>query len=441
MPGFRYVSIRCVRSAATVPSVGSPWPTGLPSASRGLSSPGVTKRRSRGDGGLHWDERRQRWIATVTLGYDGRGKRVVRKGAGRTKTEAQRKLQEVMRDRDDGLPRGDDSYTVRLAVEEWLRHGLSNRSESTRKANSSLCRNHVLPLLGARKLRELTAREVDEWLANRALVVSTRTLRGVYACLNRSVKRAMARDKVKRNVVELCAVPTGRPGRPSRSLTADQAESILTRTTDQRMHAFLVVGLLTGARTGELRALRWEHVHLDEDTVAHPAVVPYVEVWRSVRAGGDTKTRKSRRTLALPVLCVQALLVHRERQEQEKANAIDRWAEQGLVFPTRAGTLMDKDNARRAFRTALGVVPGLDPGEWTPRELRHSFVSLLSDAGVPIEEISRLVGHSGTSVTELVYRHQIRPVIQSGAEAMDALFGPTRIDSHSLSHSVTSRDP
>jgi hypothetical protein len=58
------------------------------------------------------------------------------------------------------------------------------------------------------------------------------------------------------------------------------------------------------------------------------------------------------------------------------------------------------------------------PEEWTPRELRHSLVSLLSDAGVPIEDVSRLVGHSSTSVTELVYRHQIRPVIQSGATIM-----------------------
>jgi hypothetical protein len=47
---------------------------------------------------------------------------------------------------------------------------------------------------------------------------------------------------------------------------------------------------------------------------------------------------------------------------------------------------------------------------------------LLSYAGVPIEDVSRLVGHS-TSVTELVYRHQIRPVIQSGATIMDRLFG------------------
>ena len=66
----------------------------------------------------------------------------------------------------------------------------------------------------------------------------------------------------------------------------------------------------------------------------------------------------------------------------------------------------------------------MDPEVWSPRELRHSFVSLLSDSGVPLEEISRLLGHRGTSVTELVYRHQIRPVIQTGAVAMDALFGP-----------------
>lgn len=54
--------------------------------------------------------------------------------------------------------------------------------------------------------------------------------------------------------------------------------------------------------------------------------------------------------------------------------------------------------------------------------LRHSFVSLLSDRGVPLEEISRLVGHSGTGVTEEVYRKQIRPMIQTGAVVMDGIF-------------------
>jgi integrase len=82
---------------------------------------------------------------------------------------------------------------------------------------------------------------------------------------------------------------------------------------------------------------------------------------------------------------------------------------------------LDAHNVRRAFRRVVKAA-GLDPAAWTPRELRHSFVSLLSDAGVPLENISRLVGHSGSTVTELVYRKQIRPVIADGAEAMDRIF-------------------
>ncbi|MEQ4719270.1 tyrosine-type recombinase/integrase [Nonomuraea sp. B19D2] len=60
---------------------------------------------------------------------------------------------------------------------------------------------------------------------------------------------------------------------------------------------------------------------------------------------------------------------------------------------------------------------------WTPHELRHSFVSIMSDQGVPIEIIADLVGHAGTSVTEAVYRHQLRPVITKGAHTMNTIFG------------------
>ncbi|HYN73713.1 MAG TPA: site-specific integrase, partial [Nakamurella sp.] len=234
---------------------------------------------------------------------------------------------------------------------------------------------------------------------------------------------AMARDRVRRNVVELTDVPTGRVGRPSKSLTPRQADDVLTRTAGDRPHHYIVVSMLTGARTEELRALRWEHVRLGGTSDNASMVPAHIEVWRSVRAGGDTKTRKSRRTLALPHRCVEALCRQRVQQAADRLAAGDKWRETGLVFTTSVGTEMDAANVRRDFRRALALVPGLTPDHWTPRELRHSFVSLLSDAGVPVEEISRLVGHSGTSVTELVYRHQIRPVIQTGATIMDQLFG------------------
>ena len=62
--------------------------------------------------------------------------------------------------------------------------------------------------------------------------------------------------------------------------------------------------------------------------------------------------------------------------------------------------------------------------DWTPRELRHTFVSLMSESGVTLEEIARLVGHSSTATTEQVYRHELRPVLQRGAEVMDQIFKP-----------------
>jgi integrase len=65
---------------------------------------------------------------------------------------------------------------------------------------------------------------------------------------------------------------------------------------------------------------------------------------------------------------------------------------------------------------------GLTAMDWTPRGDAAQFRSLLSDDGMPIEHIARLVGHTSTAVTETVYRQQIRPVIIEGAEAMDRIF-------------------
>jgi integrase len=378
--------------------------------------------RARGDGGLSWNERRQRWIASTTIGYDGRGKRIVRRGSGRTKTEAKNKLRELLRDSEDGLSMTNDRYTVGQAVNDWLSYGLANRDPRTVEKNRILCQTHILPLLGARKLRDLKATEVERWLAKLSATLSTRTLQEVRSCLNRSVKRAMARDRVKRNVVELAEVPHGKEGRPSKALTAQQADEVLTMTAPDRLHPYIVVSMLTGARTEELRALRWEHVHLDGRPDANPPAPPFIEVWRSVRRTGDTKTWKSRRTLALPARCVEALRKQRAQQVADQLRAGPLWRDTGLVFTTGVGTAMDAANVRRDFRRALGLVPGLRSEDWTPRELRHSFVSLLSDAGVRLEDISQLVGHRGTTVTELVYRHQIRPVVQTGAQVMDTLF-------------------
>lgn len=158
-------------------------------------------------------------------------------------------------------------------------------------------------------------------------------------------------------------------------------------------------------------------------------------VWRSVRVGGDTKTRKSRRTLALPERCVESLREQRVRQQAVRALAGDRWVGNDLVFASEVGTELDSANVRRGFRR-VAAAAGLEAADWTPRELRHSFVSLLSNEGVPIEQIARLVGHTGGStVTGTVYRKQLRPIIDDGATVMNRVF-PRRGDRPSVGPSA-----
>ncbi|GIH99481.1 hypothetical protein Pta02_14900 [Planobispora takensis] len=195
----------------------------------------------------------------------------------------------------------------------------------------------------------------------------------------------------------------------------------------------MVLSLTTGIRTEEARALRWDHVvawmpstkswrPVTEAGFKHKKFAIYV--WRADRVGGDTKTRKSRRTLELPKIAAGALRQHHTRQAAQKLKAGTAWHDHNLVFCTGVGTPLDAANVRRAFRKITEDAQ-IGPG-WVPRELRHSFVSIMSDQGVPLETIADLVGHAGTSVTEAVYRHQLRPVITKGAHTMNTVFGDSR---------------
>jgi integrase len=147
----------------------------------------------------------------------------------------------------------------------------------------------------------------------------------------------------------------------ARSRRSSIGPSLLTAAQRQpAMYAYIVLSLLTGARTEELRALTWSHVDLDGEP-------PSVQLWRSVREGGDTKTRLSRRTLELPNDCVVALRAHRRWQTQSRMRSASRWPDNDLVFTTQRGTPLDAANVRRALRQ-IAKHAGLHAEEWTPRE-------------------------------------------------------------------------
>jgi hypothetical protein len=125
--------------------------------------------------------------------------------------------------------------------------------------------------------------------------------------------------------------------------------------------------------------------------------------------------------LALAWLCVMALWLQRQQQDRDRLVAGEVWQEHGLVFASRVGTPLSANNVIRAFRI-ITKKAGLGEN-WVPREMRHTFVSVLSANGVSLEGIALLVGHDPSATTETVYRHEIRPALTEGAEVMDKIFG------------------
>jgi integrase len=360
------------------------------------------------------------YTGAISLGFDAAGKRQRVKRKGRTKAQVKDRLREVVNDLEVGVT-STENYTVKEAVDDFLDQGMKGKAKETIDNYRSLADNNLIPYLGAAKLKKLTADELDKWMDKRAEELSTRTLRLVHQILERTIRHAQARDKVRRNVASLIIVPEGREGRPSKAMTLDQAVKLLDAAgpgSEHRLAAYVVVSLLAGIRTEEARALMWAEVDLKAGTVA---------VYRSVRAKGDTKTRKSRRVLKLPKKVIEALKEHRKRQAAEQLQAGEAWHDHGLVFCRQDGTPLDRWQVRREF-AAITKAAGLGE-DWTPRELRHSFVSILSASGTRIEDISDLMGHSGTSVTETVYRHEIRPALTTGATAMDKILTKKRAKS------------
>jgi integrase len=255
---------------------------------------------------------RRRTGMSVSLGSGPDGKRIRRKVFGKTKQEVRDRLKALHQEVDAGV-RSSNTYTVREAVDDWLREGLDGTSERTRALYEGLL-GPILEVIGAKPLRTLSAGDVRSALGQLASRYSTRSLQITRNSLERAIRHSEANDLVGRNVAALVKPPKGRSGRPSKSFTLDQAKALLAAAERTRLHAYVVLSLLVGIRTEEARALRWEHVvtWVDDSAGWQPVTTVgfdparadrdryAIYVWRSERHGGDTKTEKSRRTWRCP---------------------------------------------------------------------------------------------------------------------------------------------
>lgn len=203
-------------------------------------------RRGHGEGALFYEEDRDRWVALLELPPDGTGRRRRRKVTGRTKTEARRKMRQLQRRLEDGLPTGDGSMTLGDFLERWLVEVLPARSRVQAKStvtNYRWAAGHAIRGLGRRRLNELTPENVEALLRHLAEKGMARnSVMRVRSVLVMALKHAQRRDIVARNVAELSEMPTSaRDPRSGRSLSPAQARQLLDAARDDRLGGLVTV--------------------------------------------------------------------------------------------------------------------------------------------------------------------------------------------------------
>jgi integrase len=371
-----------------------------------------TRRRGPNDGSIYKDGKR--WVAAVTI-PSGIGLPLRRRRYSRTYAEARTKLKELQDELAAGVS-ASGRLTVGAYMGQWLEvQRASSRSPNTIAVYEWAIDRHLKPAFGKTQIQALSANQVEDLLISMAKNgASHSTMMRVRATLAMVLNEAERRGLVIRNVAALTSTPAG-PMAERRSLTAEQARRLLGAAKGDFLGAAWTTLLLLGLRPGEVLGLKWEDIDFNKGTV---------DVRRSLKrepAGlrlGDPKTPKSKRTLDAPRQVLASLKAHRKRQASSRLLVGSMWEELDLVFTTSTGGLIDPNNFRRSLKT---LTEGAGLGAWHPTELRHSAVSLLSAAGVPLEQVADVMGHATTRMTQEVYRHHVSPTVSAAKVPMEAL--------------------
>jgi integrase len=262
--------------------------------------------------------------------------------------------------------------------------------------------------------RTSTERLEELFLDMAARGYATSTIDRNWNYLNQACQHAQRQRRIKTNPAANVLLPERRPSKTRKSFTIEQAKALLVDAipADPRP-AMWLTGLMCGLRPGELAGLRWPFVDIDSDAPSIEVAERALEVEQRYVGQTAPKTERSRRRIGLHPLLVAALCRHRDEMI-----LLGLHDPEGFVFCTRNGTPMSISNMRRAFRD-LCERAGLGPG-WTTYELRHSFVSLVSDQLDDLVKVADLAGHVDTRTTQ-GYRHAVRESLPHAIDAWDRL--------------------
>ncbi|MBM7784966.1 site-specific integrase [Tenggerimyces flavus] len=387
----------------------------------------IGRKRPNGNGTVY-QRKDGRWVGRAYL-LMGDGTTQRRDFYADTEAKVRGKLVDALSRSQQDVPAEATGWTLALFLAYWLEHIVRPaRKPKTHHGYEVIVRVYLVPQLGRKKLHKLSAPDVRHFLTrmrntcpcclhglderrpegqrrccalrpkNCCQFPSDRLVQQAHAVLRNALQAAVREELLARNVAKLVQV-SGPSYEINRWLNVEQARKFRATASEDRLEALYVLALYLGLRRGKLLGLRWDDIGLDAGAL---------EVRRTLQRVGSRlqpvtpKTRSSRRTVPLIGLCHDALVSHKERQAQERAEAGSSWESTGYVFTSRRGTPIEPDNLRRSWYP-LRDAAGLGPIRF--HDLRHSCVTLLLDLGVPPHVVRDIVGHADIEVTMTIYAH------------------------------------
>jgi integrase len=345
-----------------------------------------------GDGGA-----RQRangsWEWRVTF-EDGR--RLSAYGA--TRAAAKEKCLAKVKAAAFGVDLKESRQTLSHFLERWLADVVQPQlAPKTYVSYRDTVRKHIVPTLGKVRVENLTPQQVQTLLrAKEHEGLSPRSVAYIRSVLRIALNRAIKWNVVARNAAALTDPP--RQVRVERvPLTPDQAHAFLSAAEGDRLEALYLVTAALGLRIGEGLGLRWQDIDLDTGTLRIRQVVQRVDGQLIFK---EPKTEKSRRTLTLPAVTVEALRRHRDRQAFDASG--QRWRDQGLVFTNSYGGPLEPSNVLKRFKATLSAA-GLPVQRF--HDLRHYAATFMVAKGVPMRVVMDILGHSQMATTTDLYSH------------------------------------
>ena len=354
------------------------------------------------------------------------GKRKTRYVTVRGKRQdAERELARLLNEVHNGTLIEPCKVTVADCVRGWLSgaHGLAPK---TLERYRQLSEQQIVPHLGAVQLQKLRPAQVQDWhgtimreggKAGRSL--SARTVGHAHRVLHRALQRAVENETLPRNVASLVRPPKVE-AQEVEILSAKEIGVVLSRLKGHTLCPIVALGLATGMRRGELLALRWEDIDLDE---AKARVERSLEETAAGLRFKAPKTKHGRRTISLPPSAVDALRAHRLKQlELRVALGQGKPEPETLVFSTIEGSPLSPDNLSRDWRRVVAALklPGVKF-----HALRHSHASALIASGLDVLTVSRRLGHGSPVITLNTYAHLFAKTDEKAADAIEAALRTT----------------